>query len=945
MPVVVKGATVPNPKLLPESIRWLCDFQQSELRADPFFKDDVARLLAELIRIRDRLKEQQTQKSQSGGSVRPGAAEPGGAIRCGSCHAQCDRADQFCQVCGAGLWTSCPSCDLPVPQNQVFCGGCGSNLPKLRELIELTEKNEKRFAKIVAISDAAERMRSMDILSREVDAAIRIFPKHQPLAHLQFQTNEVYRKSARELADSVYESGKLHAAREHYVSLKQIDPLSDHPSTRLAEIETRYKTDVAKCRERIAKGDFKRAVDGLANLCTAFPEDTQLKSELQRCEAVVARLNKLVPEGLRELKRKRHFIALEQELLWLRQEQIPVKNLVEWLNDVKSVNRKANEDYLQAQSELREGRFRQTQKLANAILKTVADHEGAKGLLTATSGTETIIAQLNALLQKEHFCAANLLAKRLEQSNISDPRITKLVAKTNVEIASLDSSIRVILILFFVGCIPGYVLGNKLFEMTGSQLSADGGLLHSVVWLSTILAMPMFLVTVIFAATSHRAERISRFFFDWLPFGRIFRANKSNDDVSIDSNTEANEAEKIPPNTPIAASRPAEPIVLMPQPLVSTVHSEAMLDTTIGTRTEPTKITNPHIEANISLTVDIDRSAALAECLFVGVLTFCLSVACGHLFWDWLLGLRFDASLESDARTLEILRPFSAVFPLFAMSVLSIALESAARWRRIMLVGGIGILVDFVMAILFPAATSVIHFLLLTAILMISISEFRRIEFWRVVLMQVGGLAGASLVMSAVAVPLAFAAEMLGFEIRSIFTDSFKELAMTTLFLCQIFVSSSSAGSIQISRLAAEYPVVRGTLSIGSSWIAAAIVYATARWLTTFLKDEWHGPGEWVVLLLLIQSLPFVLCGPRGFAAQRPWFLLSSIWITVMSLLWWIVPTAAVLVFPATFALSAISLLRLETMNFFERWGDVVQQLKLRQSRRMFMVRQLLRRA
>lgn len=129
----------------------------------------------------------------------------------------------------------------------------------------------------------------MDLLSREIDAAIRIFPKHQPLAHLQFQATEVYRNSAREFADSVYESGKLHSAREHYVSLKQIDPLSDHPSARLA-----------------------------------------------------------------------------------------VKNLVEWLNDVKSINRKANEDYLQAQSELREGRFRQTQKLANSILKTVADHEGAK---------------------------------------------------------------------------------------------------------------------------------------------------------------------------------------------------------------------------------------------------------------------------------------------------------------------------------------------------------------------------------------------------------------------------------------------------------------------------------------------------------------------------------------------------------------------------------------
>lgn len=101
--------------------------------------------------------------------------------------------------------------------------------------------------------------------------------------------------------------------------------------------------------------------------------------------------------------------------------------------------------------------------------------------------------------------------------------------------------------------------------MTGTQLSADAGLLHSLIWLITILAVPVFLVTVIFAATSHRAERISRFFFDWLPFGKILRARKSNDDVSTDVNTEANDAGKVGPNTSIAASRAVEPAVLMQQ--------------------------------------------------------------------------------------------------------------------------------------------------------------------------------------------------------------------------------------------------------------------------------------------------------------------------------------------------------------------------------------------
>lgn len=944
MPVIVKGATVPNQKLLPESIRWLSDFQQVELRADPFFKDDVARLLAELVRIRDRLKDQQTRAVPTGGPVRPGAADAAGVIRCGSCHAQCDRADQFCQVCGAALWAACPSCDLPVPQNQVFCSGCGANLPKLRELIELTDKNEKRFSKIASITDPSERMTSLDILTREIDAAIRILPKHTPLERLKFQVAEVYRNSARDVADAVYASGKLQEARDHYLTLRQIDPLSDHASARLSEIEARYNLDVAECRECIAKGDFRRAVERLNRLCDSFPSDAKLQAELVRCQGVVARLSRLIPDGLRELKRHRQFIGLEKELLWLRQEKIPVRNLDAWLNEVKGVIRKANDDFLKAQSELREGHFRQTRKLANEILKSVSDHAGAKELLAATGGTEEMIARLDALLKRQQFCAAQQLVNSLEQKNIADPRFTRLAAKTKVEIGSLDSSIRIILILFGLSCFPGYFIGGKFYELMKLGQIGEDGLFRGLLWLFTVLAIPTFVVAVIFLSTSHRGERIVRFLFDWLPFGRILRKSDARDDSvqelknDVEAEAASNEAASDSQHTAERAPVFVSPAFVNPPPAGKLREDDTERDAAPNFKVfdKPDPI--------LFQTVDLDRCAALVEMLSVGVMVFCLSVACGHSFWGWLLGLRFNIEDSSDARTLEILSPFSAVFPLLAMSLMAVAMEPATRWQRMLLVGACGILFEFLAAILIPSKAATIHILLLAMIVVLTIAEMRRVPFWRVLLMQAGGLLGASLVLSAVAVPLMALVAVFDFSEHSIPASSFVELTMTAFFVCQLFVSVASPGSVQISRLAADHPAVRGTLAIGSAWAAAATLSLIVGWLTFTLKEEWHGAGQWVLLLLFAQTLPFVLSGSQGRSALRPWLVLSATSIIIMSVLWWLLPAAAILLFPATFAVSVVGLLRLETTNLFEQGANLAIQLKLRHSRRMFRLKQWLRR-
>ena len=162
--------------------------------------------------------------------------------------------------------------------------------------------------------------------------------------------------------------------------------------------------------------------------------------------------------------------------------------------------------------------------------------------------------------------------------------------------------------------------------------------------------------------------------------------------------------------------------------------------------------------------------------------------------------------------------------------------------------------------------------------------------------------------------------------------------------MCQIYVSGSSAGSLQISRLAADYPAVRGTMSIGAGWIAAAIITISVSWLTSIVREEWHGVAKWVLLIFMLQMIPFGLSGRLGLRSQRLWLLVSVVWTTTVAALWWLLPTSALLMFPVTFAFSAISLLRLETCNLFTHWNTSWQQIKVRHSRRMFVIRQVLRR-
>jgi hypothetical protein len=944
IPVVVQGATIPNPKLLPESIRWLTDFQQIELRPDPFFRDDVAKLVSELIRIRDRLKEVQQNAARTAPTAGRTAQDSGGLIRCSSCHAQCDRSHQFCQVCGAGLWAQCPVCDLPVPQNQVFCGGCGSNLPKLREVITLTETNEKRFARVAAVADPAERLAQLDVLHRELEAAIRVYPKHQPLERLQFQTVELQRGTACRLADQSFESGQLQVARALYQAYRQLDPLSEHAQTRLKEIDERYQRDLSGVRDLASRGDYRAAVTAMKSLCSSFPTDGALNTELQRLQDILDRLSKLIPEGLRELKRQRNVVGLEKELQWLKQQRIPVRNLDTWIIEVGTILRKANDDYQEALGELREGRFRQARKIAGSILKNVADHAGAVEVIAATSGKEEALAQLQMLLKRQRFCAANDLLKKLESQNVTDPRLSRLAAAVKVEVDGLDASIRQMLTLFAITSIPGYFVGSKLYDLLPQGESAPTGFTALLVWLMTVLGTPLVVVGVIFLATSHKAERISRFCFDWLPFGRL----KSRRSLHSDSSETAADAGADETKSDITDERPmAAGSTTASDP---EIHTKAAVPPETGVPKAVTaeSVDRPFraVEPDLVLfqSAELDRAAVLVELLTVGLLTFCLSMWCGDRIWQWLLHLRFSPDTESDARTLQILSPVSGLISVMVMSLLAVCLEAASRWKRLLTIGGIYVFGEFLSAILFPALIPFLRIGLGVGLIWMLIAELKHLSFWRTASLQLMGAIGSLLVLTAIAVPLFIIAAVMKYPQHSVAPDHQLPLFTTAMLMCLVYATLVTPDNIRFSRLAAEDSKIRGTLALGTAWMVAAILAMVVAVVTAIVKEEWHGAGKWILLLLFAQALPMVLTGSRASPWSKQWLTISAVVTLMMSVLWWLIPGAAAMMLPAAFGMSVVSVLLAETPNLLTIHDPLWTQMKTRQSRRWFRLQHLLKR-
>jgi hypothetical protein len=224
-------------------------------------------------------------------------------------------------------------------------------------------------------------------------------------------------------------------------------------------------------------------------------------------------------------------------------------------------------------------------------------------------------------------------------------------------------------------------------------------------------------------------------------------------------------------------------------------------------------------------------------------------------------------------------------------------------------------------------------FAALLAVTMVQLFEtpVRRIVS-RILLAIVGG----ALSVSAVAIPLLAIVYMLGKPLQGIDDLTESRVSWTASLICQVFLLFVSQRSLLVSRLTADLPAVRGSLALGIAGAAALCAVLVAGGLRNLLHVDVQDAGLWVLLLLLLQGLPFLLTGAASVRLQLYWLALSSGVCGVMILLCWMAPMAAFLMPVTTFLLCSNMIMAGDSPNLSEHGLLLVEQLKLRQARRVF---------
>jgi tetratricopeptide (TPR) repeat protein len=961
IPLLAQDIKEPEKHKLPPSIQWLMDYQAIPIRSGGFFRDDVARLVGELKRIGERLRIKAEFQAQAAATPPPQPAA-NSTVRCSVCTAECDKGSQCCHSCGAALWNDCPGCGTRVQRALAYCTSCGTHLARLRELNEVTERTGRSLVLVAAISDPTERLAAIAVLGPELEATVQAYADHPPLLEMRIRLRELSRDSQRDRADRAFQSGQLALAEQYYRELRQLDPLSVVAAERLQEIESRRTSAFARCRELVGRGSYKRAVEELQQLLQVFPGHAEAASELQRCSGIAARIQTLVPDGLRELRRQRKYLQLERELIWLRDQRVPIRNFDEWLTEARERIQKANSLFQNAESEVRSGRLRQVQKLADEVLQEVADFTAAQDLLKSAGSAETTIRQLNLLVQRKHFCKAYQLVLQLERQGILDSRLPKLAAATRVEITALDSALRTLLMLAVVGFVAGKFLSELLLSTVGKT---SGGSSEEVAFLSSVVpwGVSMLLTGVVFLATPLRQEKLIRLVLDWLRLRLLWQALLSlfrwRSRRMPEDRAEAAAADPEPEKSAAVSPAAVPPVATG---TAGATGATGAAQSTSATGVKPNDVqgraaadgfrrpdvsggagsagsmagnSQNAVDPVLLRSVDLNRQAALLELLTVIAAVFCVANSLGADFWDWLLRLKFDDSLADDSRSIVILRPLKSLIPASVLWFSMSAAEPQQSWRRILKVGALGTLCEFIVAILFPSMTWVMGSLTLVALLVVTAAQMFEIPVRRAIFGMLLAVVGGLLSMSTVAIPLLAVVAMLGNPFVDIDNLTLSKVSWTASLICQFFLLLVPQKTLLVSRLAADLPAVRGSLATGISWAAAMFAVLLACWMRNLLHLDVQDVGVWILLLMILQFLPILMTGRTSVRLQLFWLTLSGSAFCVMVLLCWLTPMAGFLLPVTAFLLSAHLVMSGDSPSLSESGRVLVEQLKLRQSRRM----------
>jgi hypothetical protein len=899
MPILVKGASVPRAEELPESLRWLEGLQATEVRGDPYFNDDVARVIKKVRGLREQLAEQALLKQRT--PIGAGAAtESGGALVCPRCKRMCPRTDQFCEGCGAGLWDACPGCNSPVPAGQRFCKHCGVDMPKVKQAENAYAAVRARVSDIRSRKDHAERAQRGQALLQEFQQTWPQGPDDARIAELRGQLLELTCDALRAAAATEFADKRFGPALHFFERLQTLAGPSAEATGRIDFIHKQREQKLSEATALLTQGAYKQAAGILTPLQAAFPEDAQVKEAHDRCQLVLERAGKLLSSGIRELRVKRRLMELERELGWLEAQRVRAGKLTELAEEVRKKIALANATIARAVADLHAGNVKAAARLAQSVLETVADHDGALEIVRSSGGVVERVAQLEELVELHHWCAAHDLVRELEDRQLSDPRAAKLIARTRAAMADIHFSLLLFAAMLVVIIATG-VFGVPWLASVISPPKGWGTSFFYYIWMGGSA-----LVLAITWWASENKSQILRRVIALCGGGRARRrAEGTAGAVETGSGAPGPAPAQI-----LTAEKAALPVGFTG---LNEVADVIALDAGSPVPAESSQ------ELSASQRLQrIETTAVAVEWLVLGGLAFWLA----HLFGVWLVRRLATGWWGAPL-----------IFALTAALLLPVALYVGGlyRWRLQLVLTAAGIALAFGTALAAPAGLAVYVFLLLPAVYVGVISApLFQVPLWRGGCFALGGPLLCFVIASPLIAGFLFLAGMINAEFAFPKNGGISAIVLAALVWSTLVVLASTPSETVVKYVVMDGLIIRGICALALASALAAGGFLLVTLFTRLLNEKALFIMSWVFFFLVLQLLPPFLRWQWRSIFSLFGAVVSFVVIALIVLSEWLQPASSTTIAAWVITTTGVVLLNVKTVDLKTHGAEVLLRIRSR---------------
>ncbi|HND51577.1 MAG TPA: protein kinase [Pirellulaceae bacterium] len=391
---------------------------------------------------------------------------------------ECDTASgveaRFCPRCRTALWLTCAECGREAHASDRFCHRCAADIQRQR----LTEKylvtGRAALARAAdALVDLSERCEQAQHAGLAAARALKYTPGSAEAARLQAAANELQLKLARRGVDEAYQARRYGLALTYLDQILAASPGNADARAAIEKIQQRRRESLAKVDECLADGNPAKAASLLEKLVEQFPEDETLSERLHRCREQKTEVGEVVQRVIPSLAAENKWWSVQRELDHLNHSGVQVRGLADYAAKVKSRLEEIEPVVREAQSRMAAGNLVEAGRLAERVLRRVADEPRAIDIRDAVRQAGESMKQraeelASACESERWILAASLISREMRKS--TDEATQRRVEKIDERASASDAFLRMLGWTFLGG--PWFVAMFHLGQLLGSGVDS-----------------------------------------------------------------------------------------------------------------------------------------------------------------------------------------------------------------------------------------------------------------------------------------------------------------------------------------------------------------------------------------------------------------------------------------------------------------------------------------